>query len=66
MVPKGGEYESYTQNLDIYETRKLYVSKSNFANMKVTELSLHHGTRRVSASQSNPREVYDISEKAWF
>ena len=33
MVPKGGEYESDTQNLDICETRKLYVSKSNFANM---------------------------------
>ena len=27
MVPKGGEYESDTQNLDICKTRKLYVSK---------------------------------------
>ena len=39
-----GEYESEDapgQNLDICETRKLYVSKFNFANMKATELKLH-------------------------
>ena len=45
-VPKGGEYESDTQNLDICGTRKLYVSKSNFANMKAIELKLHwHGSQ---------------------
>ena len=33
------------KNLDICETRQLYVSKSNFANMKATELKLYsHGS----------------------
>ena len=44
MVPKDGESDA--QYLDIYETRKLYVSKFNFANMKAAELKLHsHGPK---------------------
>ena len=62
MVPKGGEYESDTQNLDICETRKLYVSKSNFANMKATELKLHSYMVPKGGEYESDTQNLDICE----